>query len=113
MVLSHVKLSSYERVFPADQKAARLATPDPKRLDPPTQVPRTEKQPVATSIPLPNVEVELPVTVRVESCAPVAVKAWRLVEVPAPVMVRLDPERAEARMPPTVVEVPAPKRAKV
>jgi hypothetical protein len=80
------------RVFGALQNVTRFATPPPTKLEP-THVPPTEKQPEAISIPLANVDVEFPLTVRVLRRSPFKVEE--------PVM-----PRVAAAIPPVKVEVP-------
>ena len=57
LVLSQTKVSSYERLPAAVQKAALLAAPLPVRLEPPTHVPFTAKHPALRLSPLAKVEV--------------------------------------------------------
>jgi len=64
LVLSHTKASSYDRLPPAVQYAARLAAPLPVKPEPPTQVPEMEKHPVVSDMPEAKLEVAAPVRVR-------------------------------------------------
>ena len=57
LVLSQTKVSSYERLPAAVQKAALLAAPLPVRFEPPIHVPFTAKHPALRLSPLAKVEV--------------------------------------------------------